>query len=477
MFSVMLCCLPFLVVDHLPFIDVPNHIARLLIRDDIRAGGSLGTYYSWEWRIIPNMALEILSAPFAGRMDPEAVVIGLYVAGVVALCAGAFWIDRSLNGPHWGVSLLTGVIIFNGALRFGFTNYFLGLAVAVPLFAAWVHFRPRLGIASLLLFAFAGLGLMHMHLYAYGLYALCVVGYEIGLLFEERPRLQFGNFRGRLPLLGVGVMLAVPGVLLLAGPMRGSAGIVAWSGFGSKLRALVSPIYFNQPVVEGGLLLLLGAAMVAGLVTRTLRVHARMMPVLVLLGLAFLAMPVMLFGSYHADYRLLSGAAFFVIGAVRFVPGTRTVLRVGVAVAVLGLLVRVGSITAEWILVQPVLREQIASMAPVPPGARVLLITGDVRALQALGMPKIGHFAVLGLTRRGAMSGSLFMADFAFPLRLQPAFREYVHDNRRFPPPLDLDRYDYVQVIGEPPRALLESHRSDEIGRGTFHTLFRVLPR
>ena len=144
--AMLLTILPLVLVQHLPLIDLPNHIARLVIRADLNADGPLSAFYKYQWLIIPNLAIDILSLPVEGLIDPETLANLLAVLSVIGVYGGAISIDRTLNGARWGVSLLTGLIVYHGALRFGFFNYVIGLGFAVPLLAAWLRFRPRLSV-------------------------------------------------------------------------------------------------------------------------------------------------------------------------------------------------------------------------------------------------------------------------------------------------------------------------------------------
>ncbi len=470
--AIGLTLLPFLLVGQLPLIDLPNHVARLVIREDLRAGGPLSAFYEWQWSLMPNLAIDLLSVPFSGLIDPEFVVTALVVLSVASLYGGAIAIDRTLNGARWGMSILTGVIMFHGALRYGFINYVIGLAVAVPLFAAWLRWRGRLGIGGVLAFAAAGSVVMLMHMFAFGLYALCVAGYELGLLLRERPLRVLDPGR-RLSLAGVAATLLVPASMALIGPASDAAAIILWSTPRFKLEAILAPIYFSQPYVEIALLAAIVLLFLTGVWSRTIDFSNIMVPTIAVLLFALLVMPRTLFGSTFADYRLLCGAGFFLIGGVRIAPRSR---RVGYIVAGCGsalLLVRVGSVGFEWQAAQPFLQEYGTVFSTLPEGSRVLVRRPSPPSVAVDRRTALESIATLPGARSKVFVGHTFTL-LAQPLRLQPEYEDYRHLSPDLEPPLPLASYDYLLSMNgyRPPAGDLGCVK--EVSSGMTFVLYRI---
>ncbi len=471
--AILLTIVPFVIVDHLPLVDLPNHIARLVIRVGLAEDGPLSRFYEYKWGIIPNLAVDLLSYPFDSLVDPQTVVTVIAMLAMCGLYCGTIAIDRALNGPAWGISLLTGVFLFNGALRAGFLNYVVGLAVAVLLFALWIRVRPRLGAGSCALFALAGVVVVLMHMYAFGIYAICVVGYEIGLMAVVKPfRLDLQVMWRRL--LPVAVTLLVPlGVIPLA-PTAGSAGIVMWSTLHWKVEALTAPVFFSLPSVELPLLAVLAAGLLAGLFTGMLRLRTEMIPVAVLLCVAFLAMPRMLFGSYYADYRLLCGAVFFLLGGLVLVPRSPAW---GRAAATLGaglVLVRVASISLEWHAAQPAFKAFDSAFDSIPAGAIVLVQRARIPSVSQDRSVPMEHVATLPAARRGVFVGNMFTLD-AQPLRLTVEALPYYHSGPLIDAPLPLEQYDYYMAI-DGPKVPKTTASLVEVRRAGRYVLFKVVP-
>lgn len=447
--AILVTILPFLIVDHLPLVDLPNHIARLVIRSELGGDGPLARFYEWRWVIIPNLAIDLLSYPSQGLIDPQVFVTISLVLAVIGTYCGAIAVDRALNGPAWGMSLLVGVFMFHGALRAGFLNYVLGLAVAVPLFAAWIRCRPRFGFASGIAFTLAGIAVTLMHLFAFGLYVLCVAGYEIALLLKEKSLLE-GLWRRRFALSGAGATLLIPLMVILLGPTTGAVSTTMWSTLHWKLEAFTAPVFYSSPWVELPLMLVVLLGLLGGFSTGMLRLRWEMMPVAALLIIAFLAMPRMLFGSYYADYRLLCGAVFFMVSGLVFSPRSSFWRKAMAAIGITMLVFRVGSIILEWSAAQPVLKSFDSAMQAVSPGARLLVLRATSASVSRDRSVPVEHIATLPAARRGVFVGNMFTLDAQQPLRLTAEVRPYYHVGPLVGPPLPLDRYDYVLAIDRP---------------------------
>jgi len=470
--AIVLTVLPFLLVKHLPLVDLPNHIARLIIREDLHAGGPLSAFYEWHWLIIPNLAIDLLSIPFEGWVDPETFVFVLTVLSVIGVYGGAIAIDRTLNGARWGVSILTGLIVFHGALRYGFVNYVIGLAFAVPLFAAWLRWRQRLNIATVLIFAAAGAFVMLMHMFAFGLYALCVVGYELSLLLQERP-LKILPLRRQLPLIGVAMTLLVPASIVLMGPTSDAIGIILWSSPAFKVEALVSPIYFSQPLIEMIIFIIILMAVVILYATKNIEIDHKIIPTLAIISLVFIVMPRTLFGSTFADYRLLCGAGFFVIGGIRLSSRSRRFQYAAIACGSTLLLIRVGSVGVEWRAAQPILEEYRAVFSVIPQGARVLVQRPFPPSVALDRSTALEHIVTLPAARQKVFVGNTF-ALLAQPLRLRPNYLEYRHGSPESEPPLSMDKYDYILSINGHRRSAIERECIHEISSGSSFKLYKI---
>src|SRR5690348_18454188 len=88
---------PFLLVDVPPIQDYPNHLARLFVLADRSQDPILAAMYEPRWRIIPNLAIDIIGPPLldllpvhvAGRILLAAALL-LPLVGVIVYARAAF---------------------------------------------------------------------------------------------------------------------------------------------------------------------------------------------------------------------------------------------------------------------------------------------------------------------------------------------------------------------------------------------------
>lgn len=186
--AVALSLLPVLLVSHLPLVDYPNHLARFEIFQRFQSSEFFATFYEWRWGFIPNLALDLLVIPATYLLPVETAANFVTLLALIVLCFGTIQLDRELHGDRWGVSSFVGLIVYNGAFRYGFINYIIAVSFALVLFVLWVRLRPRLSPKLLALFTLGGAVLLLMHLYAFGLYAVCVAGFEFSLLLDQARR-------------------------------------------------------------------------------------------------------------------------------------------------------------------------------------------------------------------------------------------------------------------------------------------------
>lgn len=472
--ALLVAVLPILAVQHLPLVDYPNHLGRFQIYVDLPNSPSLQAFYQWQWGIIPNLAVDILVIPFTWFLPVEPAANTVILLSFIVTMAGTMFLDRQLNGPAWGLSVFTGLVLYSGAFRYGFVNYTVTVGFAVFAFGLWVRWRDRVLGPGFIGFVALGVFLLIMHMFGLGLYAVCVGGYELTVLWQRwraEGRLRVAQFR--LPVAAA-LSLLLPMSLLLFSPASDAAGVFRWSTLQWKLEALLSPFLFNQPTVELPLVAVLGLTIGFGLWAGVLRVHARMVLPLAILALLFLAIPRTLFNSNYADFRLLCGVTFFALASLRLQPasGARGRLILGILTACL--LVRTGSLLANWLPAQPILAEYDHALDQVPPGAKVLALMGRPGTTSANRSPPLEHIAVFIGARRGALVPYLFTHE-ATPIRLRPDYQSYWHFDPRPENAADMARYDYVLTIRDPQFTTPPGLKLDRVGQGATYTLFRVI--
>jgi hypothetical protein len=200
---------PLLCASVPPLVDYPNHLARMWILAQNGAVPELAQNYVVAWRLLPNLAMDLVVPALAQSMPLE-IAGRLFIAlTMLSLVAGTIVLHRALHGrlSLWPLSAL--LFLYNAALFWGFLNCLFGIGMFLLAFSGWVasrHWRPA---PRILLFAAVASLLLILHLFAFCLYALAVGSYELGHRLSERPL----SLRGLLSLCAAGLQF-IPGLLL-----------------------------------------------------------------------------------------------------------------------------------------------------------------------------------------------------------------------------------------------------------------------
>ena len=132
---IVAACLPFLLVEVPPLVDVPGHIALAAI-EQAEPQNTLARYYEWNWRFALNMGGELLMKALGTFMSPITAGWWVSVIATATLVGGALALARSLNrrGGHtvgWAL-----IFAFGFPWLWGFVNFVLATGLSLVAAAA-----------------------------------------------------------------------------------------------------------------------------------------------------------------------------------------------------------------------------------------------------------------------------------------------------------------------------------------------------
>ncbi|MEA3017765.1 MAG: hypothetical protein QOI38_2487, partial [Sphingomonadales bacterium] len=131
---VLLSALPLLWPDVPPLLDLPGHMGRYRVQLDGSTSPALQHYYSFEWRLIGNLGIDLLVMPLAAVFGLE-LAVKLIVITIPALTvAGLLWVAREVHGRIPPTALFAVPFAYNFPFLFGFVNYALSMALALLAF-------------------------------------------------------------------------------------------------------------------------------------------------------------------------------------------------------------------------------------------------------------------------------------------------------------------------------------------------------
>ena len=397
--------LPFTLCTPLPLADYPNHLARMYINEQLPTSTDLARYYSIQWELLPNLALDLVVPALATVMSVETAMVVFAALTLLIIATGAIALNLVLFNRRslWPLAIF--LLLYNRQFLWGFLNFLFTSGLMLWVFAAWVHFRERNPRTRLLLFAIPATTLYVGHLYPYAIYAIVIGGYEIGRGWQ-----RFRQHRQAVlwDWMTAGAQF-VPGIVLFltASSTKDRAEDVIMSSPYQKAAGLVD--IFNNYSLSFDILtlLLLGGLYIAGILMGVLRVHRLMWLPLLMLAAVYAALPRVIFYVYNADRRLIPAFAILLVASTDLRTNSRRVR--AAAAAVLGVLfvARIVIISVVWANTDGVYQKYIEAIDQIDRGSRLAILVASPES-PALQNPPIDHIGCLAVLRKDAFVNSMF---------------------------------------------------------------------
>src|ERR1051326_2493557 len=149
----VITALPVLHVVLPPFVDYPNHLARMHVLIEQPRSEALQRYYEIRWRPLPNLAMDLV-VPMLARVMTLDWAGKVFILMYLALLPGGTALLHRVATGRWSVwPLFAFLFLYTHVLIWGFPNYLFGLGLALPAFALWLALAKRMaalrtGVAS-----------------------------------------------------------------------------------------------------------------------------------------------------------------------------------------------------------------------------------------------------------------------------------------------------------------------------------------
>ncbi len=474
---VLLACsiAPLLLTAHLPLWDLPNHLARQYVIRDLPTSPILQQYYYVRWALMPNLALELFVAALRSFVSIDAAFRLFCIVALALNFVGTRLINLAIGGNASRVYRIAPLFFYSGPFQFGFLSFSFGIGVALTAFGLYLKYRNGRTIVIVPAFAFAGALILLCHMAAFGLYGIAVGAYELAVSLE-------GSWRGPFKTLAARVIaselraaghLVPPFLLFMAFAPLATEGGVHWATLQDKAEGVAALFMFSNPGWEIAFLVLTTVGAGVAFLVGAARLHRHAWPMIVFMAIAYLLLPRVALGTGYVDYRIPSGAIFFVLGFL--IPGpSATRLARPLAAWFFGLtLARVAFIAALWLAWEPVLAQFDNAMQLLPLGARLMVAEGTASTSQSR-RPPLRHIAALVVARRQGFEPNMFASIAGEILYFQPAYRAL----RQLAPSSTVTAidpaYDYLLVI-RPARAKVSAQLPlSLLEKGDAFELFRV---
>jgi hypothetical protein len=393
-----------------PLVDYPNHLARMYILSHWESVPALQENYVTNWKLVPNMAMEIV-VPLLAKVMSIYTAGKLFIAAALLMLLGGTmavrWVLHGRVGP-WPV--LAYLLLYNHVLFWGFLNYLFAAGLALLGFAAWIALRERGRWQRATLFTLFSLALYVCHVFGLLIYGVLLLGYE-----TWRARAAVGTTDGAWrDWFVAAVQFLAPGVLLLswiAGTAEAGQALTDFGTFEDRAVIFFAPVHFNMTAADIAILMFLGMAWIAARSGRMADIAPSMIIPLIMLSIVALAMPVYLSGVWGTHIRLPVLIGCLLIAATRFRDAHSRRIPVLVIAAAVLFVARTALVSDQWRDLDAKFLEFRAAADAIPPGAK-LLTTLDAADLPPNGPPlyamQFWHMNALAVIERGAFVPTLF---------------------------------------------------------------------
>lgn len=492
-FAILLigACLPILSVTLPPLGDYANHLARMHIIAHLGNDAFLSQYFTVNWGIIPNLAIDVLVPPLLHLVDVFVAGKIFVIAVVLLLVTGPLALSWSVTRQVSLAPLLAFGFIYNGFFMLGLMNYLFGVGLAMWATVLWIMLRERAGWLILGQSVAFTLALFLCHLYAVGLYLLAIGSYE--LWAWQQRHFKFDKRLVLTALLFAGLMALAVG-LLLNGPTWSLSGAYDWDDQG-KIEGIAAIFRLYDDKFDLVVLIAFLGALGIGLRMRILHMHPAGIVCLLISTALYLAMPATLFGSMMADQRLPIAGLLFALGFIRLNLPSQMGRLVFVSVLTVICMVRFGEVASRWQQIDGYVQEFSQAIALLPQGARVLVAQADEADGPSALNDGMSHIPCLAVIERSALVTSLFTVRGKQILGVRHPYSEIVDRDDGYLPNMSqliaaegmtpandpfwatwFQDHDYVfEMFTAPDSKNANPERLDLVYRGSKFHLFRVI--
>ena len=438
--------LPVLTHPHPPLTDYMNNLARAYVISAIGSDADLQRYYAIEWRLIPNLMIDLVVPPLHRFVSIDVAGQIFTVAALALILSGTLALHRALFGRWSALPLVASILLYNEVLLVGVMNYIVGIGLALWALAAWIMLRERAWPLRFAVSTLFVLILFICHLFAVGLYGLGLLAFESHRLWARRREPLATRL---LDFLATGAPF-IPAALMLLGSQTWSLASGTFWKLEGKLDGLLMPftVYFF-PIAY--LIVAVAAAAIALAVwSRALRFHPVGWFLLVIGAVVYVAMPRAVFASHLADQRLPAAVVFMLIACADLDLHRVRVRQAFAAFVVVLLAIRLGEVQLSWDRLARDLAQFRASIESMERAVRVLVVHGDRDAYNdesgTISDFGLMHAASRATIERAALVSTNFTVAGKQILHVRPQYRHNVEANDDLPP-----RAEWLRRAADPP--------------------------
>ncbi len=446
-----------------PLEDYANHVSRMYVIADAGRNANLAKFYEIDWELLPNLMMDIIVPRIAQFVNVYLASQLFTIAIFVLIMSGTFALNRALF-RRWSIApLIAFPLLYNYIFLVGVMNYFFGIGLALWALAAWIALRRRPWPARYALSAVFAIALFLCHLFSLGVYGLGLLAFEIWFAVSvERSSWP----RRAIEFVCAGLPFAPLLPLLVGSSTWDHAHDWEWDSLG-KIDGLIYAVETYSDIVAVILTacVVLGGAWAAR--HKMLRVHPFLMPLLVVGGIIYMAMPRVLFASYLADQRLPIAIIFMIVACFRMELRQEFVRRLFLLGTMAMLGARVAEVDIAWANSSTETLEMKESLRKIQKGSKILVAYTESNMPNEVAHLGLVHAATLAILERSSLITTAFTTQGKQIMHVRPEYRNLVDTEDGTPPTIDqlvldavgrspddsgywhdwINKYDYIYVL------------------------------
>lgn len=387
-----------------PLTDLPGHMGRYAVQLDLASSPALQRWYGFQWTLVPNLGVDLIVEALGRWLGLERSVKLIVLAIPVLQMAGYVLVARQAHGRVPATTLFALPLAWCYPFHYGFVNFLLATACATLAFALWLRTAKTRPAVRAAIFAPIGCMLWVMHLYGWGM--LCILA--------ACDCFTRALASGRSPLRAIGetavacAVLLLPIVLKLVLPLP-SSGTGATEGFfriGQKLGWLIMALRDRWMLWDILSVFVLFGVIGWTMASRRFEKYAGLTLATLCFAIAFVLLPIQVFGSYFCDMRLVPSLLAFALIAVRPAPVAAGRAAHWLALAGLAFFsARAAGTTASLYLYGRSYDRELAALDHVPRGAALVTLSWSACSDdQGWAWLRTNHLAGMALVRRHAFA-------------------------------------------------------------------------
>jgi len=392
-----------------PLVDLFGHMGRYRVELDLANSPWLQAYYDYHWAAIGNLGVDILVIPLGKLLGLEWAVKAIVLAIPPLTAAGFLWVAREVHGRVPPTAFFALPFIYGYPFLFGFVNFTLSVALAFLAFGLWLRLgRLERTVLREWLFVPISLLVFFCHTYGWGLLGLMCFSAD-AVRLHDRGRTWWKA--GIEAALRTSVM-AGPILIMLVWRSETHGGqTVDWFDWKIKWRWIYSALRDRWKWFDIASLAAASLAFFYAIFSRKLTLSRNLAFSAIVLAIAFVILPRIIFGSAYADMRLVPYLMAVALLAIRFrgAPDRSTAQ----VLAIIGMLFFATRTIANTVSLAMAANDQNAKMKAIdvmPQGARVISLVG-MSCQEYWPMLRNGHLGAMVIVRKEGFSNDQWLLE------------------------------------------------------------------